>query len=105
VPDNRNFYIAINYTGIIQKRGAQMPVTLGSGLTLFLAGNAPFDPGKNWFKCPPGHFWLKVAAPEMGPPLFDPTKQLWEAYEHAPVPRNRSEAAKFARVYEINNPL
>jgi hypothetical protein len=47
-----------------------MPVTLCSGLTLLLAGNAPFDPGKNWFKCPPGNFWLKVAAPEMGTPLF-----------------------------------
>jgi hypothetical protein len=36
----------------------------------------------------------------MGAPLFDPTKQVWEAYEHAPAPRNRSEAAKFARIYE-----
>ena len=79
----------------------KMPVTLRSGLTLLLAGDAPFDPGKNWFKCPPGHFWLKVAAPEMGAPLFDPTKQVWEAYEHAPVPRNRSEAAKFARIEDI----
>ena len=79
-----------------------MPITLRSGLTLLLTGDAPFDPGKNWFKCPPGHFWLKVAAPEMGPPLFDPEKQVWESYEHAAVPRNRSEATKFARVvYEM----
>lgn len=80
-----------------------MPVTLQSGLKLLLSGDAPFDPGKNWFKCPPGHFWIKVAAPEMGPPLFDPEKEVWEAYEHAAVPRNRSEAAKFARVCEILN--
>jgi hypothetical protein len=69
-----------------------MPVTLRSGLTLLLTGDARFDPGKNWFKSPSGHFGLKVAAPEMGPPLFDPEKQVWEAYEHAAVPRNRSEA-------------
>jgi hypothetical protein len=37
----------------------------------------------------------------MGPPLFDPEKQVWEAYEHAAVPRNRSEATKFARVCEM----
>ena len=78
-----------------------MPITLRSGLTLLLTGDAPFDPGKNWFKCPPGHFWLKVAAPEVGSRLFDPEKQVWEAYEHAAVPRNRSEAAKFARIYEM----
>jgi hypothetical protein len=46
-------------------------------------------------------FWLKVAAPEMGPPLFDPEKQVWEAYEDAAVPRNRSEATKFVRVCEM----
>jgi len=77
-----------------------MPITLRSGLTLLLTGDAPFDPGKNWFKCPPGHFWLKVAAPEMGPPLFDPERPVWEAFEHAAVPRNRSEATKFVRVCE-----
>src|SRR5947208_17028011 len=62
-----------------------MPITLRSGLTLLLSGDARFDPGKNWFKCPPGHFWLKVAAPEMGPPPFDPEKQVGEAFEHAAV--------------------
>jgi hypothetical protein len=80
-----------------------MPVRLRSGLALLLAGDVLFDPGKNWFKCPPDHFWLKVAAPEMGTPLFNPAKRVWEAYEHAPVPRNRSEAAKFARIYEMQD--
>lgn len=78
-----------------------MPVTLPSGLTLLLTGDAPFDPGQNWFKCPPGHFWFKVAAPEMGEPLFDPDKEVLEAFEHAPMPRNRREAAKFARICEM----
>jgi hypothetical protein len=78
-----------------------LPVTLPSGLSLLLAGDAPFDPGQNWFECPPGHFWIKVAAPEMGEPLFDLREQVWDAFEHAPVPRNRKEAAKYARVYEM----
>jgi hypothetical protein len=61
-----------------------MPVTLRSGLKLLLAGDAPFDPGKNWFKCPPDHFWIKVAAPEMGPPLFDTKSRFCRLWEHAP---------------------
>ena len=60
-----------------------MPVTLRSGLKLLLSGDAPFDPGTNWFKCPPGHFWIKVAAPEMGQPLFDAEKEVWHAFEYA----------------------
>src|SRR5690242_8074569 len=78
-----------------------MPVKLPSGLTLLLTGDAPFDPGQNWFGCPPGHFWVKVAAPEMGEPPFDSREQVWEAFEHAPIPRNRSDAAKYARVCEM----
>jgi hypothetical protein len=78
-----------------------MPVTLSSGLALVLTGDAPFDPGDNWFTCPPGHFWLKVAAPEMGLPLFDVKKPILQSFEHAAVPRNRSEAARFARVCEM----
>ena len=78
-----------------------MPVTLRSGLKLLLTGDAPFGPGENWFKCPPGHFWIKIAAPEMGLPLFDTEQAVLQAYDHAAVPRNRSEAAKFARVCEM----
>lgn len=78
-----------------------MPVTLCSGLKLLLSGDAPFDPGKNWFKCPPGHFWIKVACPEMGLPLFNTEKEVLQAFEYAAVPHNRSEATKFARVCEI----
>ena len=80
-----------------------MPVTLPSSLTLMLMGDAPFDSGQNWFECPPGHFWFAVAAPEMGEPLFDPGEGVWQAYEHAPIPRNRREVAKFVRVCEIRS--
>lgn len=78
-----------------------MPITLPSGVTLCLTGDAPIDPGENWFRCPPDHFWLQVAAPEMGEPLFDLNQQVWLAFEHAPIPHTRSEATKYARVCEM----
>jgi hypothetical protein len=73
---------------------------LPSGLTFYISRDALFDHGGNWFKCPDGHFWYWVAAPEMGAPPYALNGEVSLKAEHAPVPRSRDEMKKFIRVLQ-----
>ena len=76
---------------------------LPSGLQLAISRDALFDHGGNWFKCPEGHFWHWIAAPEMGPPPYDHNAEVTSIAQHAPVPTNREEVKLFIRVLELDN--
>jgi hypothetical protein len=76
---------------------------LPSGINLAITRGALFDHGGNWSKCPDGHFWYWVPAPEMGPPPYDINEEGENIAEHAPVPTNREEAKRFIQVAQLND--
>lgn len=76
---------------------------LPSGLTLALARDAIIEHSENWFSCPEGHFWFWTAAPEMGPPPYDPHAEIMTMPEHAPAPTSREEMGRFIRVMEMRS--
>jgi hypothetical protein len=79
---------------------------LPSGLNLAISRDALFDHGGNWFRCPDGHFWYWIPAPEMGAPSYDLNAEIDNVRriaQHAPVPESREEAKQFIEVLEIND--
>ena len=72
--------------------------TLPSGLTLALTRTALFDPGRNWFECPFGHFWYWT--PDAAPP-WEANPVILQSAKHAPVPTNREEVKEFIHVEQI----
>jgi hypothetical protein len=74
---------------------------LPSGLTLALFNGSLIEHEGNWFACPKGHFWFLKAAPEMGPPPYDPHTVIMQIPEHAKVPSSRAQAKQFIRVLEM----
>jgi hypothetical protein len=73
---------------------------LPSGLELGLSADAPFDHQGNWTRCPDGHFWYWVPAPETGSPPFALDYEYLQMPEHAEAPKNRDDVKKFIRVVE-----
>jgi len=75
---------------------------LPSGLNLAISRLALIDPGRNWFRCPDGHFWYWVPDPELGAPPFELDAEILQVPEHAPVPSNRKEVKRFIQVLEMD---
>ena len=74
---------------------------LPSGLTLALFNGSLIEHEGNWFECPKDHFWFWKAAPEMGPPPYDPHTEIMQIAEHAKAPSSRAQAKQFIRVLEM----
>lgn len=78
-------------------------MSLPSGLVVAMSSDALFDHGGNWTKCPDGHFWYWLPAPEIGSPPFDllPASAIMQIAAHAPVPKDRDECKRFIRIVEM----
>lgn len=79
-----------------------MPI-LPSGLSVGLSREALFDGGQNWFGCPVGHFWYMRPDPEINVGPFIRGDQIFQNFEHAPVPRDIQEMKRYIRVVQFED--
>lgn len=79
-----------------------MPI-LPSGLRLALTRDALFDPGTNWFTCPPGNFWYRTPDPKIGLGPFVAGETIIEDFRYAPVPASIDEVKPYIRVVVVDS--
>jgi hypothetical protein len=75
-----------------------MPVTLPSGLIVWLSANHIMEPDRNWFKAPKNHFWHAIPDDEVNSPPFAREDTFIRRYVHSPIPASREEMAQYVHV-------
>ena len=59
---------------------------LTSGLEFGIGADMIFEPGTQWFPCPPNHFWYWTPDLKLSPPPYMPNQTILRDAKHAEVP-------------------